>query len=180
MLGSLPQSRRSTVVSPEAYTSPSAAAPTAPRSKPRPSAAYSPQNDAGSGKFKRSIPWCAKPALQSTCLSRQPHDAAAVSSYRILVIITVALLINWNSSRTRIVSSGLGGAKTRDNIARGGYARFAGGGGVITAAAQQGASQCVSAQKGDTPTAQCQPFCSEQFKKFHCVWCKYVLSSAVP
>ena len=91
---------------------------------------------------------------------------------RILVFIAVALLINWNSSRVRITSTGLGGSKTLNNIAKGGYARFASGGSVTTAAAQQGANQCVSIHKSDTPTAQCQTFCNDKFKKFHCVWCK--------
>jgi len=80
----------------------------------------------------------------------------------------------------RVVSSGLGGSRTQEYISRGGAARFAMGGGVVTAAAQQGASQCVSAHKSDTPTAQCQAFCSEKFRKFHCGWCKCRLCDFCP
>lgn len=43
---------------------------------------------------------------------------------------------------------------------------------MTTAVALQGASQCVSTFKTDTPNAQCQAFCSVKFKKFHCAWCK--------
>lgn len=93
---------------------------------------------------------------------------------RLLVVIGIALLISWNSSRLQVASTGLGGAKTRNNIAKGGYARFASGGSVTTAAALQGANQCVSKFKTDTANAQCQPFCSDKFKKFHCAWCKCV------
>lgn len=96
------------------------------------------------------------------------------------MIIGAALLINWNSSRMRMMSTGLGGSKTQDNIAKGGYARFASGGSVTTATAQQGANQCVSIHQSDTPTAQCQTFCNDKFKKFHCVWCKCRACSFCP
>ena len=89
-----------------------------------------------------------------------------------LAVVAITLLINWNTSRMRVQATGLGGSKAQDGIASKGYVQFASGGRVMTAAAQQGASQCSSTYKTDTPTAQCQTFCNIKHKKFHCMWCK--------
>ena len=71
------------------------------------------------------------------------------------VICVIALMINWNVSRLQTTAKGSrGGASVQSSVSA------------------QGDSQCISPHKGDTPTAVCQAFCSEKFKKFHCVWCK--------
>lgn len=88
------------------------------------------------------------------------------------MVIGAVMLVNWNASRMRMQTTGFASAKAQDNIASKGFAQFASGGSVTTAAAQQGASQCVSTYKTDTPNAQCQAFCNVKFKKFHCMWCK--------
>lgn len=87
------------------------------------------------------------------------------------MVVGVVLLINWNASRMRI-HTGFGGARTQDNLSSKGYVQFTSGGSITTATAQQGASQCVSAYKTDTHTAQCQTFCNSKFRRFHCLWCK--------
>jgi len=104
-------------------------------------------SESGVQKLKRSLPW-------------------------LLIVIGIVLLVNWNTSRMQVQTTGLGGAKTQDTIASKGYAQFQAGGSVTTAAAQQGSNQCVSTFKTDTPTAQCQAFCNLKHKKFHCLWCK--------
>lgn len=90
----------------------------------------------------------------------------------IAVIVGVVMLINYNASHLQVQSSALGGARTQQAISGRGFTQLPQGGIVTTAVAQQGENQCVSTYKTDTPTAQCQSFCSEKFKKFHCTWCK--------
>jgi len=91
------------------------------------------------------------------------------------LIFMVLLLISYNSSRMRgTTSTGLGSVETKASVASKGVVNLSGGGRIMTATAQQGSSQCVSTYKvpPDTSTAQCQDFCKESFKKFHCRWCK--------
>jgi len=128
MMNNLPARRQSANVSPaESPPDPPADAPKDRRSKPSPAFG----GESGSQKLKRVLPW-------------------------VLLVMGVAVLVNWNASRMRAQTAGLGGAKMQ----------------TMTAVAQQGGSQCVSAIKSDTPTAQCQGFCNAKFKKFHCAWCK--------
>ena len=88
-------------------------------------------------------------------------------------VVALLLLINWNASRLNVASIGIGGgARTKNAIATRGFSTLPSGGTVSTATAQQGALQCVSTYKTDTPTAQCQTFCAVKFKRTHCTWCK--------
>eukprot|EP00312_Isochrysidales_sp_CCMP1244_P026613 CAMPEP_0202800200 /NCGR_PEP_ID=MMETSP1388-20130828/100010_1 /ASSEMBLY_ACC=CAM_ASM_000864 /TAXON_ID=37098 /ORGANISM="Isochrysis sp, Strain CCMP1244" /LENGTH=123 /DNA_ID=CAMNT_0049470177 /DNA_START=16 /DNA_END=383 /DNA_ORIENTATION=+ len=43
---------------------------------------------------------------------------------------------------------------------------------MTTAASKQGSRHCSSQHANDAPTAECQAFCADQFRKFHCLWCK--------
>ena len=113
--------------------------------------------------------------------SQTPMEASIASTQRLKrngamvgFVVSIILLINWNASRLNSPSTGLGlgSARVQGAISNNGYVRLPSGATVRTASAEQGDNQCISKFKTDSPTAQCQTFCSTKFKKFHCTWCK--------
>ena len=83
----------------------------------------------------------------------------------VILIVAIAAMINANVSQIQIQNTPASSSTTRVSISSNGTAKLAYGGRLQTAVARQGASQCVSANKADVPTAQCQTFCNKKFAK---------------
>ena len=126
--------------------------------------------------FGKSTP-SPKPVTPSNPEAQQQQRKARCNVCMCLGVIAVLLLIDWNASRLNIASIGVGGgARTRNALAARGYSQLPLGGSITTATAQQGSSQCISTNKNDAPTAQCQSFCAPKFKRSHCTVSRLALA----